>query len=53
MGVVLVVAVAVKVGDWLGVADAIDGSDVNDDVAVGVENTTRVKDGSGVEVPEG
>jgi hypothetical protein len=53
VGVLLVVAVAVKVGVWLGVADSIDGSGVNDAVGVWVANTTGVKDGSGVEVPEG
>jgi hypothetical protein len=53
VGVFVVVGVVVKVGVWLGVADSTNGSGVNDVVGVWVANTTRVKDGSGVEVPEG
>ena len=53
VGVLVVVAVAVKVGVWLGVADSIDGSGVNVGVGVWVTNITGVKDGNGVELPEG
>ena len=53
VGVLVVVPVGVDVGVWLEVAVRIVAVGVNDAVGVWVMYTTRVEEGSGVDVPEG
>jgi hypothetical protein len=53
VGVLVVVSVGVLVGVRLGVVVIIVEEGVKDVVGVWVAYTTRVEDGSAVEVPEG